>query len=135
VSVIVRTILVTALVCGCARPDWIERTLVTVDVTGIWEGSASTDRARVWLQLDLVQEGSRVKGVARRALGPTTPEISGTVAGDMFTFRGVQDTNFFGEMTVNGEEMSGRVSIPYYSWLSTSVLVLRRVGPPSSPRQ
>ena len=22
---------------GCARSDWIDRTLVTVDVTGIWE--------------------------------------------------------------------------------------------------
>jgi hypothetical protein len=24
---------------GCARTDWIDRTLVTVDVTGIWSGS------------------------------------------------------------------------------------------------
>ena len=24
---------------GCARTDWIERTLVTVDVTGTWYGS------------------------------------------------------------------------------------------------
>ena len=33
-------ILVAALACvsGCARPDWIEQTLVTVDVTGTWEG-------------------------------------------------------------------------------------------------
>ena len=24
---------------GCAKPDWIDRTLVTVDVTGTWTGS------------------------------------------------------------------------------------------------
>ena len=24
---------------GCARPDWIEQTLVTVDVTGVWRGT------------------------------------------------------------------------------------------------
>jgi len=24
---------------GCAQKDWIDRTLVTVDVTGVWSGS------------------------------------------------------------------------------------------------
>jgi hypothetical protein len=24
---------------GCTRPDWIEATLVTVDVTGVWQGT------------------------------------------------------------------------------------------------
>ena len=24
---------------GCAKPDWIDGTLVTVDVTGTWTGS------------------------------------------------------------------------------------------------
>ena len=27
-----------AVIGGCAKPDWIERTLVTVDVTGTWHG-------------------------------------------------------------------------------------------------
>ncbi len=27
------------IACGCARPDWIESTLVTVDVSGTWTGS------------------------------------------------------------------------------------------------
>jgi len=26
------------LTSGCAQKDWIDRTLVTVDVTGVWEG-------------------------------------------------------------------------------------------------
>jgi len=45
----------TVLVCGsgCAKPDWIQQTLVTVDVTGTWVGSiggvnaAGGDPARV----------------------------------------------------------------------------------------
>ena len=41
---------------GCARPDWIEQTLVTVDVTGVWRADhlwrgshgthASTERSQ-----------------------------------------------------------------------------------------
>jgi hypothetical protein len=32
---------------GCVKqPDWIETTLVTVDVTGVWEGTASGGRGR-----------------------------------------------------------------------------------------
>ena len=27
------------LASGCAQKDWIDRTLVTVDVTGVWEGT------------------------------------------------------------------------------------------------
>ena len=41
-------ILVAALAggSGCARPDWIEQTLVTVDVTGTWRGPRMRGRAR-----------------------------------------------------------------------------------------
>jgi hypothetical protein len=57
---------------GCARPDWIERTLVTEDVTGLWYGrylpsapfAASAGGSEVWL--DLRQEGSKVRGLRRR---------------------------------------------------------------------
>jgi hypothetical protein len=41
-KVIARVLIVAALAfsSGCARTDWIERTLVTVDVTGTWFGRA-----------------------------------------------------------------------------------------------
>jgi hypothetical protein len=39
-----------ALGSGCAKPDWIQQTLVTVDVTGTWR---STEGGL--LQLDLEQ--------------------------------------------------------------------------------
>jgi hypothetical protein len=46
---------------GCARTDWIDRTLVTVDVTGTWEASVEGGTSRgLWFQLE--QQGSTVKG-------------------------------------------------------------------------
>ena len=72
---------------GCAKTDWIDRTLVTVDVTGTWNGivggSASGGRSSVDLYLELEQKGSTVKGfvqmipdVATKSSGP----VEGTVA-------------------------------------------------------
>ena len=50
---------VTALVfgSGCAQTDWIDRTLVTVDVTGTWYGSTGGGIGRE-IFLELKQEGS-----------------------------------------------------------------------------
>ena len=57
-----------AIGSGCAaRLDWIERTLVTVDVTGIWYGTASGGALRTTapeeLSLDLQQEGVEGQGL------------------------------------------------------------------------
>ena len=46
-----------AIGSGCAKPDWIEQTLVTVDVTGTWR---STEGSLVEFVLE--QQGSKVKG-------------------------------------------------------------------------
>jgi hypothetical protein len=105
---IVRVILVAALACGlgCARSDWIDRTLVTVDVTGAWEGTFPLGYA---VQLNLEQQGPQVKGFFR--FGGQHPcyltgSIEGTVSGDVFSFR---QTNapLTGQVTVRGDEMSG----------------------------
>ena len=92
------SILVAALICGagCARPDWIEQTLVTVDVTGTWAGSVGGEVALGGgsYQFTLEQRGSKVKGSVLRDeyLGRTgvpgeySGPIAGTVAGDAFTF-------------------------------------------------
>ena len=97
---------------GCAKPDWIAQTLVTVDVTGTWRGSTGNG----WFQLELEQQGPKVKGsvlgtgvrvvAGNRISGP----IYGTVAGDVFTFRQTDGT-LTGEMTVNGDEMSGQLRV------------------------
>src|SRR5262245_66553084 len=86
-----------AICLGCAKQDWIDRTLVTVDVTGAWSGEllsrggagGMAQRSTVSLTLD--QKGSRVTGAfevvatefalfsslgARRSGG-----VEGTVAG------------------------------------------------------
>jgi hypothetical protein len=107
---------------GCARSDWIDRTLVTVDVTGIWERVGST------LQLELRQQGPNVNGYLRlpapgnQLSGP----IEGSVAGDTFRFRRVNGPGE-GEMTVSGDEMAGQIrGLP-----TMPQVTLRRVDPSS----
>jgi hypothetical protein len=89
---------VLALGSGCTtRSDWIERTLVTVDVTGSWQGSSSgreADERSRWtaFSLDLQQQGPKVIGSGRAFGGPddlwrrlrTGTAIEGTIAGDVF---------------------------------------------------
>ena len=96
-----------ALGSGCAKQDWIDRTQVTVDVTGTWDlvgFPAATS-------LELEQQGSTVKGfirsggVAASIAGP----IVGTVAGDVFRFSKTRG-DVVGELTVSGDEMTGVVS-------------------------
>ncbi len=104
---------------GCASRDWIDRTLVTVDVTGSWSGrpeGAQFGRPEE-LVLELRQEGSVVTGMLRSATtqktsgtGPLTGPIKGTVAGDVFSFRDSRG-NVEGQVTVSGDEMTGLVSI------------------------
>jgi len=108
-----RLMLVAAvLTCGsaCAKPDWRQQTLVTVDVTGVWIGSSNRGRVggSFEAQLELEQEGPKVHGKLL-VVGPAVPApltaassspIEGTVAGDVFSFKqtnGVID----GEMKVS----------------------------------
>jgi hypothetical protein len=55
---------------GCVKTDWIDRTLVTVDVTGTWSGTMMTlgsggaGGARD-VVFELEQRGSTVKGTMR----------------------------------------------------------------------
>jgi hypothetical protein len=99
------------VVSGCARPDWIQRTLVTVDVTGTWEGSSDNTGAFL---LGLEQQGAQVKGSMRIVGGSKcwgvsiVGPIEGTVAGDVLelTFKQT-DAAFSSHMTVSGDEMSG----------------------------
>jgi hypothetical protein len=89
---IARVLLAAVLACGAGcttPPDWIERTLVTVDVSGRWHGIAPGSRRVPELWLDLQQEGPKAKGSMRAlgAAGFTSAPIEGTIAGDVFSFR------------------------------------------------
>ena len=133
---IARMILVAALVCGsgCARPDWIDRTLVTVDVTGTWQGAgpSAIGSASVSYEFTLKQHGPKVDGSVqqegRRTSGWGVPgeysgPIDGTVAGDVLSFR-QKNGSLQGEMTVSGDEMTGGV---FSSDFSQRQITLRRI--------
>src|SRR5215510_5823188 len=80
-------------VAGCAHPDWIEHTLVTVDVTGEWRGTWASSVPGVFagnrpVILTLAQKGPKVTGqitIPSQSEGPVSP-IEGTVSGDIFDF-------------------------------------------------
>jgi hypothetical protein len=130
-----------SMTAGCARTDWIDRTLVTVDVTGTWSGTVGgtgTGGNVPDFLLDLEQQGSTVKGTMRFPAGGTSAGVSyqsriapgpvdGTVAGDVFRFR-VTNGSVEGELKVSGDEMDGQVS-----WMGSRPISLRRVDPSSRP--
>ncbi len=128
--------MVLTMSAGCAQKDWIDRTLVTVDVTGTWYGRVQgTGGPSPDLLLELEQQGSTVKGSMRSPTGGSPAgfprlnpgPIEGTVAGDVFRFRQARGS-VEGEMTVSGDEMNGLVS-----YLGQRPLSLRRVDPSSLP--
>ncbi len=109
-----RLLLATSLMVGaaCTHRDWIDRTLVTVDVTGTWRGRETGVGGAFLISdlfFELTQQGPTVKGTLRvRGTGgaPVTEPIEGSVAGDVFRFRNARGS-VQGELTVNGDEMSG----------------------------
>ena len=130
-------VLFVALACvlGCARSDWIDRTLVTVDVTRTWQGRGLAKTAgggTTMMSLELQQEAATAKGsmittgFIAVGIGLSGP-VEGSIAGDVFTFK---QTNgpLTGEFTVSGDEMTGRVLVG-----SGVPITLRRVGPVSRP--
>jgi len=121
------------LASGCAQKDWIDRTLVTVDVTGTWEGttrpiSGSAGGSAGAVMFVLQQQGEKVtgemkfRGVAEgvSALVGGVP-IEGTVSGDTFTFHEMTGPDAHGEFQVSGDEMIGSMTR-----LTTLAATLRR---------
>jgi len=108
--------LLMATASGCVRsPDWIQQTLVTVDVTGIWRGEFRPAGSNGWatIELTLQQSGPKVNGGIK--FSPFTlfnGPIEGTVSGDTFRFRAPR-TGVSGELQVNGDEMTGQGATQY----------------------
>ena len=98
---------------GCAQKDWIDRTLVTVDVTGVWEGTLHGGIADRRLTLTLVQSGSKVTGQMATsgagAPGPVEGPVDGTVTGDIFIFEDRRG-RLKAELQVNTDEMIGSMT-------------------------
>ena len=98
---------------GCRSSD-IERTLVTVDVTGVWEGSVVYSTVSHQIVLVLQQEGQRVTGRRTQVGGNvgSVPSrdvaIEGTVNGDTFSFHDVNEVVIMNvNLIVSGDEMGG----------------------------
>src|SRR5262249_61346117 len=97
---------------SCAQKDWIDRTLVTENVTGVWDGSF-VGGCPHGMRLDLQQNGSKVTGVAILS-GPSSSlpsgpfPIKGNVAADLFRFAAQRGAGS-GELKVRGDEMIGTV--------------------------
>jgi hypothetical protein len=119
---------------GCAQTDWIDRTLVTVDVTGVWQGTFTRTGGQAAagpgiggdIVFVLQQQGAKVTGEmkVRGASATGSSEgvrIEGTVSGDKFSFHPMTGQTTYGEFQVNGDEMIG-------SWarLTTQTATLRR---------
>jgi len=113
---------------ACARQDWIDRTLVTENVTGAWTGSFGDGNSYRPIQFELRQQGAKVTGVmmvsptGSASFGSSIP-IEGSVAGDVFTFRDQRGT-YSGELTVGGDNLEGQI-VSHYGQRRAS---LRRGG-------
>ncbi len=97
---------------GCARRDWVSDLLVLTDVTGTWEGTAratTTSRSLV-ITMALQQRGPKVTGELLWSGGfggqGGSGQLEGVVTGEVLSFsQGPIQT----ELTVDGDEMTGRV--------------------------
>ena len=119
-------LMVTFALVSCAKPDWIQNTLVTVDVTGTWRADYGGR-----FDLELEQHGSKVTGTIFVRVISTTGAIEGSVSGDVFRFRQTSGTYgpWEGELTVSGDEMRGYILSSSSNQYSA---VLQRTS--SSPR-
>jgi len=112
-SLWVAIVVAFVLASACARQDWIDRTLVTENVTGVWSGSTEGSVGRPPIQLELRQQGAKVTGVMKvspvgsASFGSSLP-IEGSLAGDVFTFRDQRGV-YSGELTVGGDDMVGQI--------------------------
>ena len=119
-----------AIGSGCATsPDWIERTLVTVDVTGTWYGAIAAGTTTAEILIDLKQEGPKVAGSVRwkgfaftTNVGDLPGLVEGTVNGDRFEFRRTNGI-LRGDVIVSGDEMAGNAHVKS----GPASIVLRRV--------
>ena len=102
----------------CAqRADWVEGTLVTVDVTGAWKGrmtSGLTGGLTAEMEMTLTQRGAKVAGEGRIRLQKIA--IEGTVRGDVFSFN-EPGNRLRGEAQVDGDQMSGQGHASVGRWV------------------
>ena len=101
------------IVSGCARHDWIDDLLVTVNVSGASSGTCGVAGGGsvplIEMALEQDQGGPKVTGRVRTQPGGRI-SIEGTVSGDVFRYSSQPVKSMLGEFRVSGDEMSGWVS-------------------------
>src|SRR5262245_8898656 len=118
-AVLLMGLLATPLLLGlgCAKTPGIDRTVITGEVNGVWLGfiahPSGEPMVNGQLRLELQQRASKVTGSVYASsswLGsrgrPSLP-IEGSMADDVLIFRD-EHSILIGELTVNGDEMTGR---------------------------
>ena len=119
---------------GCAGRDWVSDLLVLTDVTGTWDGSATSKTANPFntgaIAMVLQQKGPKVTGELLWRM--ESGQLEGVVNGEVLSFsRGP----IKGELTVDGDEMTGWVIGLHYCPCQLHLLRERsRVPPLSEPR-
>ena len=105
--------LVLLIASGCARSDWIEGTLVTVDVTGRWTGMWSGSGTAGDFEMTLRQTGPKATGnvtLPGAHVNEFSGPILGAISGDVLSFSrsggGLQ-----GEVRVAVDEMVGTITL------------------------
>ena len=116
-----------AAALGCARADWVDKTLVTVDVTGEWRGTYVRGNLRGSIAMKLEQRGAKVSGTVEfSSPWGAVGDVAGTVTGDTLRFEGANRLG--GELAVGVDEMAGFL-VPVaagYAGGRLSVLLVRR---------
>jgi hypothetical protein len=105
--------LVLLIASGCARSDWIEGTLVTVDVTGRWTGMWSGSGTAGDFEMTLRQTGPKATGditLPGAHVHDFSGPIVGAISGDVLSFS-LPDGRLRGEVIVAVDEMSGTLTL------------------------
>jgi hypothetical protein len=138
--VVTRVLVAATLVfgLGCAKTDWIDRTLLTETVAGAWTGSMVTPGGQPMIsqevRLELQQKGPKVIGSFRGTYGADlrgSLPLEGSVAGDVFTFKDERGS-ISGELTVSGDEMRGRGIVGSNRPVTFSLRRVDDASPPST---
>ena len=116
-----------AVATGCARSDWVGSTLVTVDVTGAWQGTYASGTLRGSIAMKLEQRGAKVTGTYEiSGYSGASGAVAGTISGDTLRFEGASLMG--GQLTIGVDDMAGFLTRAGDSRSSNrmSVLLLRQ---------
>src|SRR5215813_6048265 len=99
---------------ACARSDWIQSTLVTVEVSGEWQGNITRPAGAYGpglIYLSLRQSGPKVTGTFSLSPGPNKDvPLEGTISGDVLRFQG-RGGLVTAELQVTGTSAAGPIRI------------------------